>query len=440
METVFATILRLLPYLSGLFFVLVLVGGILRIVELIASSAKIRHYARSLRTVDYRRFQDSEHIMPVSLIVSAAEETQSLTGIVENLLSLEFKQFEVILVADSTQEKYWEDLSKQYSLLPFRQPYKKTLKSGEIEGVYRSAKDVRLVVLDQKGGSRAEALNAGVNVSSYPIVAIISPELRLTKDALLKAVYAFVSDPNCVYIGAFPRIGDGVEEDQASKLPILAELQHIERLRMLFTHQSGYAKLGMYLPLQNTFGAFLKSALLETGGFSGTTKAEHADLLLRIHARFQKEKKAYSARLLPEAICREIPQKSLKAVCAERRDAEADMRVVLRRNRAQAKRMNAVSYTRFAETGWPLIELFGVLVVLLSAALGVLSPWFLASYLLLLALLGALQSIAAVLLEENAFQRQTDTGLLLRRYVLAIVENFGYRARVSLAKIFAHRK
>ena len=42
----------------------------------------------------------------------------------------------------------------------------------------------------------------------------------------------------------------------------------------------------------------------------------------------------------------------------------------------------------------------------------------------------------AVLLEESAFQLSTDTGLLIRRYWLSILENCYYRLCVTLAKLF----
>lgn len=421
---------RVLPVFCNLCLVLLFAAGVFRIVELIRSSANIRKHVSSLQSVDYRRFQDSEHITPVSLILPATLETKDLKAVVDNLLSLEFKQYELIVVANSRNNVSWDSLMQGYHLLPFRQPYKKTLQTGEIVGVYRSAQDVRLVVLDQRGTSQADALNAGVNVSSYPIIGVVYPDLRLTKDALLKAIYAFVSDPNCVFIGTFPRVGEG--ESRTA----FAELQRIERLRMLFTHQTGYENLGVYLPLQHTFAAFLKGVLQETGGFSDATTGELADLLLRIHARLQKEKRDYCARLLPEAVCYQLPQRDIRSVCTQRSQMQKTLRQVCKRNREQAKSMRQVFYTRVVETGWPGLELIGILVVAVSSLTGAVSPLFLVSYLALSILLGSVQSLASVLLEESAFQLSTDTGLLIRRYWLSILENCYYRLCVTLAKLF----
>ncbi len=438
MEQMITIANRFLPVFSYLFLALMFIGGAFRIAELTQSARVIRKHVRSLRAVDYRRFQDSEHMMPVSLILPAVGMDADLSASVQNLLALEFKQYELIVVANSEQKQIWDSLKKAYHLLPFHQPYKKTLQSSEIRGVYRSADDVRLIVLDQAAASRADALNAGVNVSSYPIIAVSDPDLRLSKDALLKAIYAFVGDPNCVFIGSFPRVGTAIQGE--GKLPVLGELQGIERLRMLYTHRRGYETLGLYLPLQATFAAFLKSAIQESGGFSAATTGEIADLLLRLHARFQRDKRTYSAPLMPEAVCYQMPQRRMKAVCDKRRREQATMRSVLMQHRSQNRSIQALSYTRFAETGWPRIEWIGALVVALSALLGAVPPMLFVSYLGLSILMGSLQSLASVLLEESAFQRQTDTGLLLKRYALSILENCYYRPRVTLAKLLSHGK
>jgi len=418
-------------------FALALLTGVVRLMLIGHSTTKLKRHVRSLRSVDYRRFQDSEHVMPVSLILPATKATESLKEQVENLLSLEFKQYELIVVVNRAHTEAWESLNRAYMLLPFHQPYKKTLKSAPIEGIYRSARDVRLVVIDCKAENTASALNAGVNVSSYPIIAPVYPDLRLTKDALLKVVYAFVSDSACVYIGSFARVGDAAEASVQKTTSLLAQQQYLERLSVFYTNRAGYADLGVYLPLSYTFAAFLKSTVLESGGFSDAAKAPGADLLLRIHARMRREKRAYSARLLPDAVCYQLPQLRMHGVLVEITAGQKQMRDTIRRNRAVAREIAGAADTRFSEKAWPFMELVGGIVVILSGVLGVVSPLTVVLYLLLGILFGSVQSVSAALLEEYAFQRQTDTGLLLRRYLLAIADNVGFRLWTALVKIFS---
>jgi cellulose synthase/poly-beta-1,6-N-acetylglucosamine synthase-like glycosyltransferase len=413
---------------------------LIRLVEMLAASVWIKRESTSLRSVDYRRFQESEHIMPVSLILPAVDETESITECVDNLLSLEFKRYELIVVADSANKESWRDLHSKYRLLPFSQPYKKSLKSGRVAAIYRSAADVRLIVLDHQGGSRAEALNAGVNISSYPIAAVTYPMLRLTRDALLKTVYSFVGDPFCVFIGTFPRVGDAGDGAGETKTTLAQEMQSVEQLATLYSNRPGYAELGLYLPLQTTFAAFLKSAVIEAGGFSGDTEAEQADLLLRLHMRMRRDRRKYGVRLLPDAVCFRRPSPSVKDASGDAGGAYAAMRDAIRKNARLARAMPAIRHTRRESAGLPLLGIGFLLVLLVSAALGAVSVWLAVFYLLLSALFGALQSVSAVLLEENAYRPHTDTGLLTKRYRAAFLENFGFRQRVSLARIFAPRR
>lgn len=430
-----AAIETILPLAGFIFLAFVFCAGISRLILLARSTAILRKHVRSLRSVDYRRFQDSEHIMPISLILPATNESESLQDVVENLLSLDFRQYELIVVANSSNTAAWNSLSENYRLLPFRQPFKRTLKSAPMEVVYRSAKDVRLVVLDVRDTSRAGALNAGVNVSSYPIIAPVFLNLRLSRDALLKTVYAFVSDPTCVFIGSYARIGTNAETSE--QMPILAQHQALERLRILYTNRAGYQTIGQYLSLSESFCAFLKSAVLEMGGFSSEAKAETHDLLMRIHAHMTKEKRPYCARLLPDAVCVQLPQTKMSGVCAEIRTGQRNLRDTVRRNKGIAQSLRGARYTQFAEKTWPTIELIGIITVILSALIGAIPPLFAVFYLLLGILLGSIQSVLAVLLEEYAFQRQTDTGILLVRYVVSILHNVGFRLRSTLARIFS---
>ncbi|MBA4347702.1 MAG: hypothetical protein C0413_02495 [Clostridiales bacterium] len=424
-------------YMSYGFIALLFISGIVRLALIARATDAIKRHVQSLRSVDYRRFQDSEHLMPVSLILPVVCETEGLKAQVENLLQLDFKQYELIVVVNSEHGQVWASLSQGYNLLPFHQPFKKTLAASHVRAVYRSAKDVRLVVLDVKDSNLAGALNAGVNISSYPIIAPVYTDLRLTKDALLKAVYAFVSDSACVFMGSFARIGDASVSEAGKRMPMLAQQQYLERLRILYTNRSGYQSYGLYLPLSNTFAAFLKTAVIEAGGFSRKAKAGAADLLLRIHARFYREKRTYCARLLPDAICYQLPQKTMRGACEQLREGLRDMRNTVRHNREIIKTVRGAGYTQLAERIWPLIEILGIATVVFSAVLSVVSVPFAVFYLLLGILFGAVQTSLAMLLEEYAFQRHMDTGLLLGRYVMSILAQIGYHLRMALVRIFS---
>ena len=56
-------------WLSQFFLAFLLFCGFVWLLQLVSSVYRMRAYARSLRFIDYRRFLDSEHAVPVSLIL-----------------------------------------------------------------------------------------------------------------------------------------------------------------------------------------------------------------------------------------------------------------------------------------------------------------------------------------------------------------------------------
>jgi hypothetical protein len=127
----------------------------------------------------------------------------------------------------------------------------------------------------------------------------------------------------------------------------------------------------------------------------------------------------------------------MRDVRAEVRTGLRELRDTVRRNRTVARELRGASYTRLAERFWPVVEFLGILLVTFSAAIGAVPFLIGVFYLLLGFLFGAVQSVLAMLLEEYAFQRKTDTGLLLGRYALSIIAQIGYRLRTSLTRIFS---
>lgn len=101
--------------------------------------------------------------------------------------------------------------SSQRVLSPNPHPsaFKRSIQTKNIKTIYRSADYPNLVVLDKENGGKADALNAGINVSMYPVFVSIDADSILENSSLIKIVYTFMSDPNCIAVGGIIRIGSG---------------------------------------------------------------------------------------------------------------------------------------------------------------------------------------------------------------------------------------
>ncbi|PKM60940.1 MAG: hypothetical protein CVU99_05575 [Firmicutes bacterium HGW-Firmicutes-4] len=62
---------------------------------------------------------------------------------------------------------------------------------NEIRGVYGSFEIPNLVIVDKINGGKADALNAGINLSRYPLFCGIDADCIIKKNALLRIVNLF---------------------------------------------------------------------------------------------------------------------------------------------------------------------------------------------------------------------------------------------------------
>ena len=420
------------------------------LVQLIFASFGLRKYVRSLRYIDYRRFLDSEHMVPISLLVPAYNESATIVDSVKNLLSLDFPEYELIVINDGSKDNTLALLIEAFALIPFPQPYKKSLQTEEIIEVYRSGKDIRLIVLDKKNGGKADALNAGVNVSSYPVVVTIDADSILEKSSLIKIIYSFVSDPTCVAVGGIVRVGSGCEivdgqlrEIGLSKNPIVA-LQTTEYLRAFLTGRLGFDVMGMLLIISGAFGAFQKSALIEVGGYSRHCVGEDMELVIKLHKMMHQKKRKYSVRFLPDPICWTQPPEHLSDLKKQRKRWHVGLIDSLLRHKDMVFRpkygrigMICLPYYWIFELAGPVIETFGYLFIPISFLLGVVNVWFMISFFLVAVLYGTILSVGALLLEENTFRKYPDLRQLLRLFFFSFVDNFGYRQINTVYKVEA---
>ena len=420
------------------------------LVQLISASFGLRKYVRSLRYIDYRRFLDSEHMVPISLLVPAYNESATIVDSVKNLLSLDFPEYELIVINDGSKDETLQLLIDAFQLLPFQQPYKKSLETKEVKTIYRSAKDVRLIVLDKENGGKADALNAGINVSAYPVVVSIDADSILEKSSLIKIIYSFVSDPTCIAVGGIVRIGSGCEivegqltEVGLSKNPIVA-LQTTEYLRAFLTGRIGFDVMGMLLIISGAFGAFSKAAVIEAGGYTRNCVGEDMELVVKLHELMHRKKKKYSVRFLPDPICWTQPPERLSDLKKQRKRWHIGLIDSLLRHKEMLFNpkygrigMVCLPYYWIFELIGPVVETVGFLFVPISFFLGIVNLWFMLSFFLVAVLYGTVLSVGALMLEENTFKKYPNLGQLLRLFFYSLVDNFGYRQINTVYKVEA---
>jgi cellulose synthase/poly-beta-1,6-N-acetylglucosamine synthase-like glycosyltransferase len=447
MRGVLLTIALAINYFS-LFYVLVISS--IYFIQLVSAAAGLRKYTRSLRYTDYERFVDSSNMVPISVLVPAYNEAATIADNTRNLLSLDYPEYEVIVINDGSSDDTMDILQQNFHLIPVSQPFKKSLQTKLVRGVYRSALYPRLLVLDKENGGKADALNAGINASLYPIFVSIDADSILENSSLIKIVYSFMTDPTAVAVGGIVRIGSGCEiingkltSIRLARRPLLM-LQTNEYLRAFLTGRIGFNQMGMLLIISGAFGAFKKQAVIDAGGYTVGCVGEDMELIVKLHKLMRDRKTPYSIRFLPDPVCWTQPPERLRDLKKQRKRWQIGLIDTLRRHRDMAfnPRYGRVGtlclpYFWIFEFFGPVFEALGYLFVPISWILGIVNVRFMLSFFLVAVLYGTMLSVGALLLEENTFRKYPHAGQLLRLFFYAIVDNLGYRQLNTIFKVEA---
>ncbi|MBI2078328.1 MAG: glycosyltransferase, partial [Euryarchaeota archaeon] len=97
------------------------------------------------------------------------------------------------------------------SLVPYPEPYPAHLPTKPIRAVYHSTLHFNLRVIDKVKSGKADALNAGINVSRYPLICSIDADSVLQRDSLHRVVQPFLENPSTVASCGTVRVRNGCE-------------------------------------------------------------------------------------------------------------------------------------------------------------------------------------------------------------------------------------
>ncbi|MCU5171270.1 glycosyltransferase, partial [Bacillus paranthracis] len=89
---------------------------------------------------------------PVSIIVPAYNEGVTIVSSVQSLLTLEYPEFEVIVVNDGSSDDTLEQLKDHFQLYEIQNVVRLQLETETIRKTYRSSVNKQIIVVDKENG------------------------------------------------------------------------------------------------------------------------------------------------------------------------------------------------------------------------------------------------------------------------------------------------
>jgi len=115
------------------------------------------------------RLLKSDVTMPISLLVPAYNEEKTIVDSVTSLMALHYPNFEVIVVNDGSSDGTLAKMVEAFNLKPTSRSFPESVPHQPVRGLYASPRYPRLFVVDKANGGKSDALNAGINLSRFPL-------------------------------------------------------------------------------------------------------------------------------------------------------------------------------------------------------------------------------------------------------------------------------
>ena len=390
-------------------------------------------------------------VRPISIIAPAYNEEKTIVESVRALLSLEYPVFEVIVVNDGSTDRTLDMLIKTFQLEKSRRVFRKVVDHRPVKGIYTSPSYPKLVAVDKVNGKKADAMNAGLNISRYPLFCAVDGDSLLEKDALLKMVRPFLENPEkTVAAGGIIRLINGckVRSGQVREVHLprntLARFQVIEYFRAFLGGRIGMSMLKSMLIVSGAFGLFRKDVALQCGGYRTGTIGEDMDLIVRMRRHLHDMKRPYEIRFIPDPICWTEAPETLKSLSMQRNrwhrgllDTLLYNKVMLFNPRYGITGLFAMPFYFIFEMLGPFIEVLGYFVFAVCIALGLVNYWFAVLFFLVAVVMGTLLSLLSILLEEYSTERYPRLQDILVLTLFSLLENVIYRQWLTLVRVIA---
>ncbi len=382
----------------------------------------------------------SEFNKPLTVIIPAYNEEKTIIDTVRSALSLRYPLYEVIVVNDGSTDQTLEVLKAHYNIKPVTRDYENNLACSPVKVIYSSADAPNLIIVDKENGGKSDALNAGINISRYPLFCNIDSDSLIDAESLLKVVDLFAKDWRIVAAGGTIRAANDCRIKDGQVLGIRlssnfwVRFQIVEYMRAFLFGRAGWSTIGGLLILSGAFSVFRRKAVIDAGGYRRDTVGEDMELVLRIQRVMKNKNRAYRVVFLADPVCWTQVPEDYRSLHTQRRRWQRGLSESLFGNfemflnpRFGSVGLVSFPFFLFYEFLGPIIEIAGYTIFLLSLILGLLNPPFVILFLTAAIVLGVLLSTSALLMEEIHYRSYPRLKDIITLFGFAVMENLFYR-------------
>lgn len=280
-------------------------------------------------TDDYiRQSVDRASSVPgVSIVAPAYNEEKTIVDNVTSLLKQDYPNFEVVIVNDGSKDKTLQLLIENFDLVQVPYAYTERIHCQPFRRMFKSKNPAysKLVVVDKvNGGTKADAVNAGLNVVSNPYFINTDVDCILSRDAINQCIFPVLQDESIIAVSGTMSMSNGSEVEDGvivySRTPnrLIPLFQDLEYKRSFLVGKMGWAYINAMNNVSGGYGLFSTKVCIEAGGYASDSFAEDMDMLFRMVAYCCDTKKEYRVVQIPHTCCWTEGPSNLKVLNRQR--------------------------------------------------------------------------------------------------------------------------
>lgn len=391
---------------------------------------------------------NSANYIPISILVPAYNEEITIADSINSLLNLDYPLYEIVIVNDGSKDNTVGKVIESFNLKKVSKPYRRLVESNEALSIYEGMGKVKIILVDKENGGKSDALNMGINISSYPTFLCVDADSMLQIDALKRIVEPFLEDDTTVAVGGNIKISNDIVIENGEVTAVerpkkfLVIFQMIEYLRVFLNSRISLNGINGNLIISGAFGLYNKKAIVNIGGYTNGLMGEDMEVTMKIHSYYRKNNLQYSTSYVPDAICWTQVPEDMATLRRQRRRWHVGLGQSLKMHKYMFLNpryglVGMVSFPYFLlfEYLTPFLEVLGMITITLSYLLGIINLTFFLFYLLIYMGYNITVSMISIIIERYMFSSTTNNKITFKLILFSILESFGYRQMISLFRI-----
>lgn len=354
----------------------------------ILSMLAIRRYVKRDNDHQLNLLSSSPMAPGITILAPAFNEGLTIVSNVRSLLTLNYPNYEIIIINDGSTDDTMQQLINEFKIVPVDFAYNIRIQTKPVRYIYKSTDPAysSLLVIDKVNGkSKADAVNAGINVAAFDYFVCTDVDCILHKDTLLELIRPVMQEEKkrVIAVGATLRIANSSEFDEGvlvrmrAPKQLLPRFQEVEYIRSFVLGKMGWSYINCVPNVSGGLGLFDKEVATRCGGYDHSSFGEDMELLTRMCRYAHDNHISYAVRYIPKTLCWTEAPSTVKIFSRQRVRWARGLAQLMAAHfsmflnpRYGKMGLIVFPFNFFFELLAPLVEFSGIIVYIVLAVLG----------------------------------------------------------------------